>query len=585
MTRFPRLWLLVVFCLSAFAQQSTIASSAAPAVPSLMNFSGTLTDDNGEPPSGIVGVTFSLYKDQQGGSPLWMEAQNVQPDKTGHYAVMLGSTTRQGLLAELFVSGEARWLGVQAQGQPEQPRVMLLSVPYALKAADAATIGGLPPSAFVRSNPTSNAEGASSSAIQSTSAVSPLAAISGSGTVNYLPIWTSGTTLGNSAIHETGSGASTRIGINTSSPGVMFQVNGQGEFRASTTTQALLAVQNGTGATGNGLVGVTKSPGGNGVQGWVTATTGTTAGVYGAASSLRGYGVFGQGANGVRGDSTLCSNSVSTLCEGGTFFGYTAPSGSGVLGGDGISSIAGDADPTSTLVEGGVGVYGVGGSGGFGDGPGAWLIGASGAGAFGDGALIYAGSGYAGNLVGDLNVHGAIFASTKDFKIDHPLDPANKYLVHASVESSEMVNIYTGNITTNARGEATVRLPEWFEALNTDFRYQLTAIGQFAQAIVAREIRGHAFTIRTSVPGVKVSWQVTGVRQDGYAKAHPLVVEEEKDARLRGFYIHPELYGAPEEKQIEWARHPQRMKKMKEQRVKASLPIGTAAQPIEVENK
>jgi len=109
-----------------------------------------------------------------------------------------------------------------------------------------------------------------------------------------------------------------------------------------------------------------------------------------------------------------------------------------------------------------------------------------------------------------------------------------------------------------------VQLPEWFEALNTDFRYQLTVIGQFAQAVVAHEIENNRFEIRTNAPNVKVSWQVTGVRQDAYAKAHPLVVEQQKDARLRGFYIHPDLFGAPPEKQIEWARHPQTMKQIKE---------------------
>jgi hypothetical protein len=147
-------------------------------------------------------------------------------------------------------------------------------------------------------------------------------------------------------------------------------------------------------------------------------------------------------------------------------------------------------------------------------------------------------------IQGQLAVVGEIFAGVKDFRIDHPLDPANKYLYHASVESSEMMNIYTGNVTTDAQGEATVQLPEWFEALNTDFRYQLTVIGQFAQAIVAHEIQNRQFAIRTNAPNVKVSWQVAGVRQDAYAKAHPLVVEEEKNARERGFYFHPELYGA-----------------------------------------
>jgi hypothetical protein len=184
----------------------------------------------------------------------------------------------------------------------------------------------------------------------------------------------------------------------------------------------------------------------------------------------------------------------------------------------------------------------------------------------GDGINAFAGSGFAGYFDGNVLVTGTLSASTKDFKIDHPLDPANKYLVHASVESSEMVNIYSGNITTNEQGEATVSFPSWFEALNTDFRYQLTVLEQFAQAIVARKIQNHEFIIKTSVPNVEVSWQVTGVRHDAFAMANPLVVEEEKEARLRGFYIHPDLHGAPAERQIEWARHPQTIMKMQQHR-------------------
>jgi trimeric autotransporter adhesin len=107
-------------------------------------------------------------------------------------------------------------------------------------------------------------------------------------------------------------------------------------------------------------------------------------------------------------------------------------------------------------------------------------------------------------------------------------------------------------------------LPDWFEALNTDFRYQLTVIGQFAQAIVSSEIQNHEFAIRSSVPNVKVSWQVTGVRQDAYAKAHPMVVEQEKEPRVKGYYISPELYGAPPNKQEQWAWHPEQMKRMQE---------------------
>jgi hypothetical protein len=147
---------------------------------------------------------------------------------------------------------------------------------------------------------------------------------------------------------------------------------------------------------------------------------------------------------------------------------------------------------------------------------------------------------------GNLHVTGAITAGVKDFKIDHPLDPTNKYLYHSSVESSEMMNIYTGNATLDNGGEGVVSLPKWFEALNTDFRYQLTAIGAAAPNLhVAEEIAHHQFRIAGGAPGMKVSWQVTGVRHDAYAKTHPLKLEVRKSEKERGHYVHPDAFGAP----------------------------------------
>jgi hypothetical protein len=152
---------------------------------------------------------------------------------------------------------------------------------------------------------------------------------------------------------------------------------------------------------------------------------------------------------------------------------------------------------------------------------------------------------------GNLTVTGSVSKGSGSFKIDHPLDPANKYLSHSFVESPDMMNIYNGNVVTDDKGEAEVVLPDYLEALNRDFRYQLTVIGQFAQAIVGTKIKNHRFTIRTDKPGVEVSWQVTGIRQDAYANAHRIPVEEDKPAVERGYYLHPELYGAPKEKGIE----------------------------------
>ena len=163
-------------------------------------------------------------------------------------------------------------------------------------------------------------------------------------------------------------------------------------------------------------------------------------------------------------------------------------------------------------------------------------------------ALVASGSGV--NVVGTLSKGGG------SFKIDHPLDPANKYLYHSFVESPDMKNIYDGTITTDSAGLATVTLPDWFEALNRDFRYQLTVIGQFAQAIVASEISSNQFGIRTDKPNVKVSWQVTGIRQDAFANANRIPVEVEKDPADRGRYLYPEAIGAPTSSRIGYEAPP-----------------------------
>lgn len=146
---------------------------------------------------------------------------------------------------------------------------------------------------------------------------------------------------------------------------------------------------------------------------------------------------------------------------------------------------------------------------------------------------------------GNFNIVGNLTKGGGSFRIDHPLDPANKYLSHSFVESPDMMNIYNGLVTTNSEGLATVVLPEYFEALNRDFRYQLTVLGEFAQAIVSREVETNRFVIRTDKPMVQVSWQVTGIRQDAYANVHRIVVEDDKLPPLRGQYLHPEAFVSP----------------------------------------
>jgi hypothetical protein len=192
----------------------TSNSSAKTIVPRLIKFSGTLLDEQAQPMKSPVGVTFALYAQQSGSAALWMETQNVETDAKGNYTVLLGANSASGVPVELFDAGEARWLGVQAERQAEQPRVLLVSVPYALKAGDAQTLGGLPPSAFA---PASSVAGTSSSSstpalllaspgASTTAAAAPLATsmsvTTPGGTANFIPLWTTGTTLGNSILFQ-----------------------------------------------------------------------------------------------------------------------------------------------------------------------------------------------------------------------------------------------------------------------------------------------------------------------------------------------------------------------------------------------
>ena len=153
---------------------------------------------------------------------------------------------------------------------------------------------------------------------------------------------------------------------------------------------------------------------------------------------------------------------------------------------------------------------------------------------------------YAGYFQGNVYVSGTLSKAGGTFQIDHPQDPENKYLIHSFVESPEMMNIYNGNITTDANGAAEVTLPSYFQSLNVDFRYQLTVIGpDFAQAVVSKKIEGNKFSIKTDKPNTEVSWQVTGVRNDAWAKANRVIPEKPKEKNAVGKYLHPELFGKP----------------------------------------
>lgn len=151
----------------------------------------------------------------------------------------------------------------------------------------------------------------------------------------------------------------------------------------------------------------------------------------------------------------------------------------------------------------------------------------------------------------NLSVGGTLTKAAGSFRIDHPLDPDNKYLSHSFVESPDMMNVYNGNVILDYHGEAVVELPQWFEALNRDFRYQLTAIGLPAPNLyIAEKIAGNRFRIAGGAPAGEVSWQVTGIRRDAYAQAHRIPVEEAKAEEDRGRYLHPAELGKAEDRGI-----------------------------------
>ena len=302
---------------------STLAQTAAPnsslvstQIPRLIKFSGAALDETHKPVTGVVGVTFSLYKDQQGGSPLWVETQNVRADEAGHYAVMLGSASADGVPLSLFSTAEAHWISTQISGQPEQARVLLLSVPYALKAADAETLGGLPASAFMHAS-AGGVQAKPGSPTSPSKPNFPPAGVTGKGTKNFVPLWTGATALGNSLIYQTGG----NLGIGTKTPQATVDVASKAALGMQVTVPGSAAAIDGIAtdpkAGTTGVYGQSSSPIGNGVYGLNNAATGGI-GVIGQSNATSGksYGVAGlatsttTGASGVLGNETASTGQV-----------------------------------------------------------------------------------------------------------------------------------------------------------------------------------------------------------------------------------------------------------------------------------
>jgi hypothetical protein len=831
---------------SSASDNTNLSPSSQPVagtVPRLIKFTGAVKDLTGKVPTGVVGLTFSLYELPEGGNPLWVETQSLTLDSLGHYTALLGANSPEGLPLELFTSSKALWLGVQAQlpGQPEQPRVLLVAVPYALKSSDADTLGGLPASAYMLSTNPNTAEGSS---VTLPGPIPPpgsgggttSGAITGAGTANYAAMFTGPHSIGNSAIYNSSRGF---VGIGTTLPAATLDVNGTGIFTGALSgTTAIFSggliaagmalpdtASSGVGVltlggvpflqdccggsangdtflgagagnftttgyanTANGFSALSSNTSGyqNTASGYAALQSNTTGfsntasgasallsnttGSYNTASGFRalsynttgnwntasGYYALDSNTTGsynsasgytalytntTGGDNTAAGayalfyncQGVSGACTGNyntavgylagvtannananvtgannTFIGYNSGPGTSaqlnnataiganalvsasnalVLGAAGVNVGIGTASPTANLevngttkfdgavtfagtenttgsistsaqlistvatgtaplsvasttqvanlnasllggmpasafatigantftgnqsVTGNIGVLDAAagdtglsvlatnttsantainavaeGSGatalnvqatdlgltapntainGLADGMGGTgVLGEADNGQTAAGVWGISQNGVAGLFSGNVSITGSLSKAGGSFKIDDPIDPANKYLYHSFVESPDMKNVYDGVVTLDALGEAVVQLPDWFGALNKDFRYQLTCIGAFAPVYIAEKINQNHFKIAGGKPGLEVSWQVTGIRQDAWANAHRIPVEVEKPAREQGYYIHPELFGQPAQKSIDWAERPQQMKKL-----------------------
>jgi hypothetical protein len=467
-------------------------------------YQGQLSRD-GKLVSAACSLQFSLYDAAEGG-----EQVGASLTRSG-VQVVNGVFTTTGLdFGESAFSGQARWLqvAVQCPGDASYanllPRQALTAAPYAAYALQAA--------------PTHSHFGQS---------------------------W-SGSGIGLSL-----SGGLTGLYASSSSFGIWAEAN-------SSNGTGVRGEATASGGINYGVLGLTASTNGRGVQGSATASSGTTYGVYGLTASTEGRGVYGS-ASATSGNTYGVFGSSASSTGTGVYGEATATAGAGIRRGVVGSSASGTGVYGEATASTGTtrGVHGFSAS-------------TEGRGVYGS-ASATSGNTYGvfgvstspdGNGVRGTNVtptgygvysHGRFAATgTKSFQIDHPLDPANQYLNHFSAEGPEPYLIYRGSAILDEAGQAWIRLPDYFESINRDFHYQLTPVGKPALLYIAEEVRDNRFLIAGGEAGMKVSWTVTGIRNDPFVRSYPLSDVQDKLASSRGLYLQPELHGQPESPSIHY---------------------------------
>jgi hypothetical protein len=332
---------------------------------------------------------------------------------------------------------------------------------------------------------------------------------------------------------------------------------------------------------GTGVYGI--SDGGSGVEGRANAASGFGNGVFGSSNSTAGSGVHGLAAAFT--GTTYGGQFQSDSTSGRGVYGYASRSSGSAYGVHGQSNstsgigVLGGASATSGLTYGvyghssstaGIGVYGL-----------ASNVNGGNYGVFGESHSLFGygvyGQSYGGSPAWGVYSSGDFGASgTKSFRIDHPDDPENQYLLHYAAESPEVINFYRGTVLLDAAGEAVVELPPYFAKINKTPSYQLTAVGAPMPMLhLAEEISEEAliagakagpgeaapvcsFRIAGGVAREKVCWRVEALRNDRWVQKHGAPVEVEKQGLEMGTYQHPELYGLPAEMGMDYDRERER---------------------------